>query len=299
MSALPIPQTTWQPPAHRRLLTDEQIADYRSSGYLTVRDVLDRSLLQRLIAATDRLWEQGRLLQAKTAHYDIDAGHRPERPRIRRISSPTELDDVYLEAAFESVLGDIAADLIGGPVKFYHSKINFKLPEGGAEIGWHQDWMVFPHTNTNIVALSVPLNPSRAGNGCLQTIPGSHLQGPRSHWANGKYVLNCNASMSPGDFALITDSELDPGDIVAHHGLAVHGSSANRSDAMRTTYIIQYVAADAFSYTAPVIDSCHRNRMVRGEPARHARVEAGMIELPPDFSAGYSSIFSLQEPAMR
>jgi hypothetical protein len=43
--------------------------------------------------------------------------------------------------AFSSILGDIAADLIGGPVKFYHSKINFKLPSGGEEIGWHQDWL--------------------------------------------------------------------------------------------------------------------------------------------------------------
>jgi hypothetical protein len=36
--------------------------------------------------------------------------------------------------------------------------------------------------------------------------------------------------------------------------------------------------------------------MVRGEPARHARVEAGTIELPPDFAQGYSSIYSLQTP---
>jgi ectoine hydroxylase-related dioxygenase (phytanoyl-CoA dioxygenase family) len=286
-------------PAHKPILTDEQIAEYRATGYLTLRDIFDRALLERLIATTGRLWEEGRSLQAKTKHYDIDVAHSPERPRIRRISSPTELDDVYLEVAFGSVLGDIAADLIGGPVKFYHSKVNFKLPEGGAEIGWHQDWMVFPHTNTNMVALSVPLNPSRSGNGCLQTIPGSHLQGPRSHWANGKYVLNCNTSMMAHDLALIEDSELDPGDIVAHHGLVVHGSSANLSNDTRTTYIIQYVAADAFAYTAPVIDSTHRNRMVRGEASRYARVEQGMIELPPDFSAGYSGIFSLQEPGKR
>jgi hypothetical protein len=58
-------------------------------------------------------------------------------------------------------------------------------------------------------------------------------------------------------------------------------------------------AADAFAYTAPVIDSRHRNRMVRGEPARHARVEAGVVELPPDFSAGYSGIYALQGPGQR
>jgi ectoine hydroxylase-related dioxygenase (phytanoyl-CoA dioxygenase family) len=282
-------------PTHRRVLTNEQLAEYARQGFLTLRQVFDADLLRRLVETTDRLWEAGRSLTAKTTHYDLAAGHAPDRPRIRRISSPTELDEVYLQVAFDSILGDIAAALVGGPVKFYHSKINFKLPDGGEEIGWHQDWPVFPHTNSNLVALSVPLNPSRSSNGCLRTIPGSHHQGPRSHWDGDRYTLNCNPSMTPEELRLAVDSELDPGDVVAHHGLVVHGSSPNRSDALRTTYIIQYAAADAFAYTAPVIDSRHRNRMVRGEPARHARVEAGTIELPPDFSAGYSSIYSLQE----
>lgn len=34
--------------------------------------------------------------------------------------------------------------------------------------------------------------------------------------------------------------------------------------------IVQYAAADAFAYTAPVIDSRHRNRMVRGEHRHRA-----------------------------
>ena len=284
-----------QPRQHTRVLTDAQLARYREDGYLNLPAIFDRALLARLVATTQRLYEEARSLTAKTKHYDLEAGHSYDTPRIRRISSPTELDDVYIETAFESVLGDIAADLIGGPVKFYHSKINFKLPRGGAEIGWHQDWPVFPHTNTNLVALSVPLNPSRAGNGCLQTIPGTHKLGPRSHWANGKYMLNCNASMTEEDFRRVVNNEAEPGDIIAHHGISVHGSSQNTSDELRTTYIIQYAAADAFAYTAPVIDSKHRNAMVRGTPATHARIEAGVIELPPDFSAGYSGIYTLQD----
>jgi ectoine hydroxylase-related dioxygenase (phytanoyl-CoA dioxygenase family) len=285
--------------AHRPVLGAAQIAQYQAAGFLTMRAMLAPALLQRLNAAINRICAEAAGLTEKTAHIDLDALHLPDRPRIRRISSPTELDEVFMETAFDSVLGDIAADLTGGPVKFYHSKVNFKLPEGGAEIGWHQDWAVFPHTNSNIVALSVPLNPSRSGNGCLQTLPGSHRQGPRSHWDQGRYTLNCNAGMTAADLAQVVDNEFDPGDIVAHHGLAVHGSSANRSSAVRTTYIVQYVAADAFAYIAPVIDSRHRNRMVRGEPARHARVEQGVIELPPSFSAGYTGIFTLQEQRPR
>ncbi|HET7770969.1 MAG TPA: phytanoyl-CoA dioxygenase family protein [Chloroflexota bacterium] len=285
------------PRVHNPVLTRPQLDQYEADGFITIRGVLGADLLGRLTATTERLLAEGARLTERTRHYDLDASHTPGAPRIRRIASPTELDDVYLEAAFESVLGDIAADLVGGPVKFYHSKVNFKLPRGGAEIGWHQDWPVFPHTNTNLVAISVPLNPSRAGNGCLQTIPGTHKLGPRSHWHQGKYLLNCNASMTEEELRRAVYSELDPGDIVAHHGLSLHSSSQNRSDDLRTTYIIQYAAADAFAYTAPVIDSCHRNAMVRGVPATHARVDAGLVELPPDFSAGYSGIYSLQTAA--
>jgi ectoine hydroxylase-related dioxygenase (phytanoyl-CoA dioxygenase family) len=279
---------------HQRVLSDEQIRDYQLTGYLNIHQILDPKLLAKLIATTERLYDEGRSLKQKTKHYDLEPEHTLQNPRIRRISSPTELDSIYVETAFDSILGDIASDLIGGAVKFYHSKINFKLPHGGAEIGWHQDWPVFPHTNTNLVALSVPLNASRSINGCLQTIPGSHKRGPRSHWENGIYKLNCNHTMTEEDFANVVDNELDVGDVVAHHGLAVHGSSQNRSNTLRTTYIIQYAAADAFAYTAPVIDSIHRNQMVRGEPATHARLEAGVVELPPDFSAGYSGIYALQ-----
>ena len=275
--------------------TPADIAHYRETGYLELRNVVEPPALQRLIATTERLREAGRGLAAGTRHYDLEPGHSRETPRIRRIASPTELDEVYVELAFGEVLGGIAAALIGGPVKFYHSKINFKLPHGGAEIGWHQDWPVFPHTNTNLVAISLPLNASRRSNGCLRTIPGTHRQGPRSHWDSGRYLLNCNAQTMPEEIARAVDSELDPGDIVAHHGLVVHGSAPNLSQTLRTTWIIQYAAADAFAYTAPVIDSIHRNRMVHGEPARFARVEAGSIELPPDFSAGYSGIYTLQD----
>ena len=282
------------PRVHNPVLTPAQLAQYEEDGFITIPGVLDADLLARLTATTERLLAEGSRLTERTRHFDLEASHTPQAPRVRRISSPTELDDVYLEAAFESILGDIAADLVGGPVKFYHSKINFKLPRGGAEIGWHQDWPVFPHTNANVVAISVPLNPSRANNGCLQTVPGTHKLGPRSHWHEGKYLLNCNASMTEEELQRAVYSEVDPGDVVAHHGLSLHSSSRNASDELRTTYIIQYAAADAFAYTAPVIDSRHRNAMVRGRPATHARVEAGMIELPPDFSAGYSGIYSLQ-----
>ena len=285
-------------PVHRPVLSPPEVADYRAQGYVNLRDGLDVSFVDGLRAATERLVEQSRQLTESDRHFDLADGHGAETPALRRISSPTELDDVFVEAAFESALGDIAADTIGGPVKFYHAKINFKLPCSEiSNIQWHQDWPHFPHTNYDLVALSVPFHERTRDNGAVQVIPGSHADGPLSVWRNGIYVFTCEHDMNPADFERAVYLECAPGDVQAHHGLAVHASAPNPTDRLCATLTIQYAAADAFAYTAPVIDSVHRDAMVRGEPSRFARVEAGMIELPPDFSAGYKSLFASQDDA--
>ena len=71
---------------HQRILSPEQIRDYRDTGYLNLRQVLDPKLLARLIATTERLYDEGRSLQQKSRHYDLESAHTALAPRIRRIS---------------------------------------------------------------------------------------------------------------------------------------------------------------------------------------------------------------------
>ena len=105
---------------HQRVLSDEQIRDYQLTGYLNIHQILDPKLLAKLIATTERLYDEGRSLKQKTKHYDLEPEHTLQNPRIRRISSPTELDSIYIETAFDSILGDIASDLIGGEIGRAH-----------------------------------------------------------------------------------------------------------------------------------------------------------------------------------
>ncbi|RDD60934.1 phytanoyl-CoA dioxygenase family protein [Ferruginivarius sediminum] len=288
------------PKPHVQALTESQIAEYDEQGFIIARGILPADLLQELQDVTSALWEKGRQISGSDNYYDIAPGHTAETPLIRRISRPTELHDVYVKTAFDSVVGDLAADLLGGAVKFYHSKINFKLPGSKAsDVQWHQDWPHFPHTNFDLLAVSVPMHARTRDNGCIKAVPGSHRRGPLSTWRDGTYVFTCEDSMTLDDFANAVDLEAEPGDVIIHHGLAVHGSKPNPTDSLVTTLTIQYAAADAFAFTAPVIDSIHRNAMVRGEPASHARLVAGDIELPPDFSGGYKSLFASQDEAKR
>ena len=285
-------------PIHRPVMSSEELAAYRDDGYINIADGLDVSFVNSLREATERLVERSRDLTEPDVHFDLAPDHSRAAPSLRRISSPTELDDIFVEAAFHSALGDIAADAVDGAVKFYHAKINFKLP--GSEvtnIQWHQDWPHFPHTNHDLVALSVPFHARTRENGAVQVIPGSQALGPLSVWRDGVYVFTCEDGVPQDDFDRAVYVECAPGDIQVHHGLMVHASAPNPTDELCVTLTIQYAAADAFAYTAPVIDSIHRNAIVRGTPSRVARLEAGIVELPPDFSAGYRSLFASQDEA--
>ena len=95
-------------------------------------------------------------------------------PRLRRLSSPTDLHDEYWQFASASVITDVAVDLLGPDVKFHHSKLNFKAPHGGEEVKWHQDIQFWPHTNYDLLTIGVFLEDVDAGMGEVGFVPGSH-----------------------------------------------------------------------------------------------------------------------------
>ena len=73
---------------HQRILSPEQIRDYHDTGYLNLRQVLDPQLLTRLISTTERLYDEGRSLQQKSKHYDLEPAHTAQAPRITPARGP-------------------------------------------------------------------------------------------------------------------------------------------------------------------------------------------------------------------
>ena len=106
--------------------------------------------------------------------FDLDVGHSAAEPRLRRLSSPTDLHETYWAFASTSPIVDVVVDLIGPDVKFHHSKLNFKAPRGGEEVKWHQDIQFWPHTNYDLLTVGVFLEDVEPGMGEVGFVPGSH-----------------------------------------------------------------------------------------------------------------------------
>ena len=115
-------------------LTQDQKEQFWRDGVLMVEDAVTLEELENLRTVFAGWVEEsrrhnddfGNTLDGR-ARFDLEPGHSADSPRLRRLSSPVDHDPAYWELASDSVIVDVAADLVGPDVKYHHSKLNFKL----------------------------------------------------------------------------------------------------------------------------------------------------------------------------
>lgn len=290
-----MPQTS-APPRH---LTDQQIAAYRRDGYLAIPGLIGPDRLADLRRATEEFVERSRRVSRSDEVFDLDPRHRAEVPVLRRIKNPADNHPLYRWVALESPIADVVAELIGPDVRFHHSKLNLKGSLVGAPVEWHQDAAFYPHSNDDVLAVGLLLDDATAENGCLAVLPGSHRGPVHDHYDEAGRFAGC---MRPGDVERLRTAHerevrllaLPAGSIHIHHYRLVHWSAPNTSPGERRLLINSYSAADARPLVPDSTHSALYGTIVRGQPARTVRREAGEFIMPPDFSRGYTSIYELQ-----
>jgi ectoine hydroxylase len=277
------------------VLSEDQREHYQRSGWVAVPDLVDAEWLERLRRVTDEFVDASRTLTESNVLYDLDVGHSAAEPRLRRLSSPTDLHETYWEFASQSVITDVAVDLLGPDVKFHHSKLNFKAPRGGEELKWHQDIQFWPHTNYHLLTIGVFLEDVEAGMGEVGFVGGSHdgqlfdLYDEDDRWTGA--LRDRDVEIAGVDAA---EYPIGPaGTLTVHNCRTVHGSAPNRSDRPRPLLLQTYAAADAFAYTDLVKQSPHGEELIRGEPARWARHDPRPCLMPP--TGPYRPIFAVQQ----
>ena len=178
------------------MLTERQRTHYIEHGWLAVPGLVDAAWLDRLRAVTEEFVEQSRALTESNVIFDLDTGHSADEPRLRRLSSPTDLHETYWSFSSTSPIVDVVTDLIGPDVKFHHSKLNFKAAHGGEEVKWHQDIQFWPHTNYDLLTIGVFLEDVEAGMGEVGFVSGSH-DGPLFDLYDGDDVGRCARRSRP------------------------------------------------------------------------------------------------------
>src|SRR6202022_397331 len=100
-----------------------------------------------------------------TAIYDLEPGHRPDAPRVRRIKTPHGNFPEFHDLAGSPRMVTILEALLGPAVRLHGSKINMKAPRYGAAVECHQDWAFYPHTNDDLPPVGIMLDDFTPENG--------------------------------------------------------------------------------------------------------------------------------------
>lgn len=280
------------------MLTRQQVKQFYTRGFITVDNAVIAGQLHAMRHQLDLWIEQSRQhtqnygsLPDGRARFDLEPGHHTDNPRLRRVSNPLDISEIYADTVFNSAVPDMVVDLIGPDIKFDHCKLNNKLPGMATRVDYHQDHAFEPQTNDDVIVCLIMLDDMNEENGCLRIIPGSHKH-QYTHYQDDVFTGKIN-----DEHNAYFDAAGEPvvgraGSVCLMHTWAVHGSFENRSNNPRRLLITEYKAADAFPLTRHKLPSWYMNRMVRGRPIERPRYRSGEVELPPDYDN--ASFFSLQ-----
>ncbi len=276
-----------------KVLSDSQIDTYRQDGFLFVESAVNLTWLNRLRVVTAEFLERSRPETESSQMFDLEHDHGADNPRLRRLNSPADLHGAYWDFARESVITDIAEDLLGTNIKYHHGKLNFKADSGGTEVKWHQDIQFWPHTNYDPLTIGVFLEDVSRDMGCVGFLPGSHESALFDLYDGHRWVGHLSDEDIRG---LPLDHAVFPtgpaGALTVHNCRTVHGSGPNLSDRTRPLLLQTYSPADAFTYSDIVRSTEHGDELIRGVPAQWARHDPRPCQVGP---GEYRTIFQVQE----
>ena len=272
-----------------RAMTASQREQFFEEGCVVLENAVDTTWLARLKSAMDEMVEESRSVSENDGRFILENGHSAENPRLRRLSSPVSHHPVFWEFASSSPVVQVAADVCGPDVKFYHSKLNFKWPKGGQLFDWHHDIPAWPHTDYSPVTIGLYMDDCGPDQGPLMAIKGSHKEPLRSMYdQDGNWVLRVPEDKMPDDWRNDTISMTGPaGSLALLNCRVIHGSVHNQSDQMRPLLLNVYSSADSMPYVVNPIPSQYEGAIVAGKAARTACHDPRGCELPPDWSGGY------------
>jgi phytanoyl-CoA hydroxylase len=257
------------------MLTAKQIDQYRRDGYLAVPDVLSAEQLAAARATVEEFVEQSRQMTGDDNTFVLEPSHSRDHPRLARINQPVKVHPI-----FDQIMRN------------HHSKLNMKTAGVGSPVEWHQDFVFFPHTNDDVLAVGIALDDCTIENGCLLVIPGSHRGPILDHHQDGVFVGGV-----PSDLPEVAMDKAAPvivpaGGMSIHHSRTLHASAPNRSSKPRRLLLIEYAAADAWPIGVDIKLDDFVARIVRGRPTRKARLAAMEFDMRQRGLAG--SIYELQ-----
>jgi ectoine hydroxylase-related dioxygenase (phytanoyl-CoA dioxygenase family) len=219
----------------KKILTDEQIAQFHRDGYVILRSLFDAEEMDILRSAAKAD------AAMKSNAYEVADG---QGAAIKLVLWNKAGEDIYGSVARCPRIVDTMEELLGDEVYHYHSKMSIKEPYTGGAWTWHQDygyWYMNGCLFPDLASAFIAVDPNTRTNGCMQVLRGSHKLGRIEH---GKYGDQTGADPERVGQAKkimeLVHVEIDPGDVLFFHSNTLHASDQNKSPHPRWSFICCY-----------------------------------------------------------
>ncbi len=293
--------STVESPSRTVSITEEQRAFYHERGYLQLESFVDDGWLAALRSASDEFVELSRELAESNRVLDVEPDHSADAPRLRRLISPLDHHDTFYRFTIEGPPAQLAMDLLGGPVRFHHSKLNYKWSDGGEEVKWHQDIQFWPHTDFSPLTIGVYLDDVDDEMGPMGVLPGSHtgrlydMYADDGSWAGAI----CDDEAAELDLDAMAWLQGPAGSVTVHNCCIVHGSRPNESSRARPLLLQTYSAVDSYPVAgigANGVAGRTSGVVIGGESPQHLEIDGRVMHGAPDWSRkGPPTIFGSQQ----
>jgi ectoine hydroxylase-related dioxygenase (phytanoyl-CoA dioxygenase family) len=277
------------------MLSEQDVATYHRDGVIVVPNVLDAGTVSDLRRVIAELVAAAAQVSQHNDVYDLEPGHTPQAPRVRRIKTPHKVHALFDQVIRSKPVLGILKQLIGPGLRLHGSKLNIKAAEYGSPVEWHQDWAFYPHTNDDVLAVGVLLDDTDLSNGPMLVTPGTHT-GPvwSHHGEDGRFCGLIDPALIQAEIDRAVPCIGTAGSISFHHVRALHGSALNTSNRPRNLLLYEVAASDAWPLMGIKDFDEFNSRLLAGPPVVTPRLANVPVRMPFPPPARTGSIYETQ-----
>ena len=262
----------------RGAITDGEVEALRRSVNAQINELGVSSTGYDFEALADQLWSQTGVIDAgDTDLIEIEGlvaeilSDPDARPLLEQDNSNRKGMFLYesggwrkhygiRKVAFDSALPELAARLLdASAIHFWQDTTFVKAPHTRQRTAFHQDIGFTQIDAAQAIVPWIPLDPANLENGVTQYVRGSHKWG-EEYAANmlvtqtplpGSELEKCPDIEARVEEFDIISFDVEPGDVIFHHILTLHGSGGNTTDKMRRAVSLRYCGDQVRYYARP------------------------------------------------
>ena len=253
--------------------SSEQIAFYRSNGFVVIEDFLTPQELDNWRSAVMRAVDQraGKKMPGKDIVIGEDDGINEDGDYFGKVFDQLlnlwQTNEGVKDLMLDERIGKMAAMLSGADgIRIWHDQALFKRPWANPT-AWHLDTPFWSFFDRNAISIWVALDDATLQNGCLYFIPGSHKGTNFDKITIGRNMDGIFEIYPQFAKTAPVPAPMKAGSCSFHNGLTIHGAGANMTNAWRRAMTCAYMPdGNLFNGEPNILPEPYLSSLKTGDP---------------------------------